>query len=126
MVLLLPRSVDGLPALEQALTPDSLGAWLQALRPREIHTVLPKFKFTAELQLKHALETLGMLLAFSAGADFSGMNDTASRGVEAPLEAVTACGPTPAGDAKRRSAKQNEPAQCRPAASAPPFQEVDA
>jgi serpin B len=43
------------------------------MRDRRVRVILPRFKITAEFQLKPPLQALGMKLAFSGGADFSGM-----------------------------------------------------
>jgi serpin B len=75
MVVVLPRSKDGLPQLEKALSLEKLEGSLQALKPRRVEIGLPRFKLTAECELKAPLSALGMPIAFHAGeADFSGMS----------------------------------------------------
>jgi len=74
MVVLLPRKVDGLPALEKALAADNFAAGLARLQQQEVIVTLPKFKTTSEFSLKETLSALGMGIAFDGGADFSGMN----------------------------------------------------
>jgi serpin B len=75
MVVLLPKKLDGLPDLEKSLTPDDLVGWLKRLREQEVDVALPRFKLTAEFELKPVLSSLGMPLAFTAGkADFSGVD----------------------------------------------------
>jgi serpin B len=74
MVVLLPRKVDGLEELEKALTPGRLQEWLGKLREREVSVSLPRFKVTAQFMLNDALAALGMRLAFTSQADFSGMD----------------------------------------------------
>jgi serine protease inhibitor len=78
MVVLLPRSVDGLPALEKKLNSANLAAWTGKLRARPVNVLLPKFKLTAPFDLKKALVALGMKRAFRSplledGAQFDGM-----------------------------------------------------
>jgi serpin B len=73
MVVLLPRRVDGLPALEKLLTPARLAGWLGGLKKREVLVSLPRFKLSATLRLNEPLSGLGMPLAFRRGADFSGI-----------------------------------------------------
>jgi len=74
MVFLLPKKVDGLPALEKDLTPGNLDKWLAALRQTEVQVYVPKFETTAQFELKKVLAEMGMSSAFSPkGADFSGM-----------------------------------------------------
>jgi serpin B len=73
MLVLLPRRADGLPALERALSAARVTEWTAALTPREVEVALPRFTMTSRFALKPALGHLGMPLAFSDRADFSGM-----------------------------------------------------
>lgn len=77
MVILLPRTVDGLPALEKKLTPRNLNLWLAGLDKAEARTLrlsLPKFKMKTGYDLKQPLQTMGMNDAFLENiADFRGM-----------------------------------------------------
>ncbi len=74
MVILLPRLED-FQRFEQALTAERLRGILEKLLPREVHLIMPKFSFTSpRFSLKEQLSALGMLLAFSSEADFSGMD----------------------------------------------------
>ncbi len=74
MVVLLPKAVDGLAALEKKLAPSALDDWMRRMDPKEVETALPRFKVTAGIQLDRTLAELGMRRAFSrATADFSGM-----------------------------------------------------
>jgi serpin B len=80
MVVLLPKKVDGLAALEGKLTAANLAAWLGRLHEQEVNVALPRFKMTREFSLKGTQEALGMRRAFIAGgADFSGMSGTNGR-----------------------------------------------
>ena len=76
MVVALPRTVDGLAALEASLTADALLA-LAAGRDASIQRVevqLPRFRLEQTLDLVPSLAALGMPAAFApATADFSGM-----------------------------------------------------
>jgi serine protease inhibitor len=74
--ILLPRTADGLPALEKSLTAGLLDTWLSALAERRSVTVsLPKFKLTQRYPLGRALQALGVTDAFDPRlADFSGMD----------------------------------------------------
>jgi serpin B len=77
MIVLLPNKVDGLPALEAAITKDNLASWLKLLKKRELRVFLPKFKMTSEFSLARTLGTMGMPDAFIPTiADFSGMTGT--------------------------------------------------
>jgi serpin B len=74
MVVLLPKSKDGLTQLEASLTASKLENWLSKLSSRKVDLSLPKFKLTEECELHEPLSELGMPVAFdSATADFSGI-----------------------------------------------------
>lgn len=76
MCILLPRKVDGLAALEAKLDAKQLGQLTAQARQTTVRVTLPKFKMTSEFRLRNVLEKLGMKLAFSRKADFSGMDGT--------------------------------------------------
>jgi serpin B len=76
MVVLLPRQVDGLGKLEQSLTAARLDVWLNNLSQREVAVELPRFKVETRFDLAQELQELGMPLAFSGEADFSGISET--------------------------------------------------
>ncbi|MFI5458898.1 MAG: serpin family protein [Isosphaerales bacterium] len=77
MIVVLPRSKDGLTQLESSLTSSKLESWLSKLSPRRVDVSLPKFKLTSEYDLKDPLSELGMPIAFELGAaDFSGITGT--------------------------------------------------
>jgi len=73
MVVLLPKKVDGLAAVEKSLTPQNLAKWMPQGQ-RKVVLSLPKFKLTCEFELSKTLAAMGMADAFSDKADFSGMN----------------------------------------------------
>ena len=75
MVVFLPRTVDGLPALEEKLSLENLERWLGGLRRRQVQVSLPRFTMTSQFGLQEVLKSLGITDAFSLPpADFSGMN----------------------------------------------------
>ena len=74
MIVLLPIKYDGLSELEKTLTLDNLSQWLAKLHKRKVVVSIPRFKMTSQFSLASVLKSLGMKNAFSAGADFSGMN----------------------------------------------------
>ncbi|MEX0704772.1 MAG: serpin family protein [Planctomycetales bacterium] len=75
MLVLLPREIDGLPALEEKLTAENLAEWTGKLRRQQVRLFLPRFKLTEQFQLNGVLQSLGMTDAFiPEQADFSGMN----------------------------------------------------
>jgi len=73
MVILLPKKTDGIGALERDLTAENLTTWLGQIRKREVIVSVPKFKMTSKFSLATVLASMGMPLAFSRSADFSGM-----------------------------------------------------
>jgi serpin B len=75
MILLLPKEVEGLAAIEALLNIDSLHSWLSELkRENEVRVYLPKFKSTSQFQLSQTLQNMGMRTAFDPQeANFSGM-----------------------------------------------------
>jgi len=82
MVLIAPRSPQGLAALESRLTAESLDAWLAKMAPRAVDTAMPKFKLEYTQELSGPLRSLGMKRAFISpeqpgGAEFPGMSDSA-------------------------------------------------
>jgi serpin B len=76
MIVLLPRARDGLAAIEDALTVENLDLWTASLSPAVVEVFLPRFMITFQVQLDAALESLGMVDAFTEQADFSGMDGT--------------------------------------------------
>jgi serpin B len=77
MDIFLPKAKNSLSQLEASLNPRKLEAWLSKLAPRRVQVSLPRFKLTAEADLKGTLSALGMPIAFELGkADFSGMTGT--------------------------------------------------
>jgi len=75
MVILLPRKTDDLAEIEATLGAGRLKAWLSRLGKRKVQMFLPRFKIEFGLDLKRALKSMGMPLAFDEHkADFSGMD----------------------------------------------------
>jgi len=77
MIVVLPKKLDGLPALERSLTYEKWSRWWSQLCERgstEVKVSFPKYKIASAFRLDNALRTMGMTDAFSAAADFSGMN----------------------------------------------------
>jgi serpin B len=77
MLVVLPREKDGLASLErQWAAGGTYQKVTDQLRHEETVVVsLPRYKMEAELELKPELCALGAGLAFSGGADFSGIGD---------------------------------------------------
>jgi serpin B len=77
MVVLLPTEKEGLKKLEQGLTAEKLDGWLDKLAVRRVAVALPRFKLQARFDLARELKEMGMPLAFSPAANFSGMSTSA-------------------------------------------------
>jgi serpin B len=72
MLVLLPDAVDGLPALERALTPENLARWTDGLRRRKVEVFLPRFAMSSQFALVDTLRAMGLTLPFDRQeADFS-------------------------------------------------------
>jgi len=72
MVLLLPEAGQ-FEAFEGSLDAQRVGAILKDLEFRRVTLTMPKFEFESDFSLGETLIALGMPVAFSGGADFSGM-----------------------------------------------------
>ncbi len=71
MTILLPKRID---ELETSLSVDALNLWRLSLERAKVRVYLPRFRITMATPLGHVLRRLGMTLAFSPGADFSGID----------------------------------------------------
>jgi len=72
MVVVLPSTLDGLPALEASLTIESLNSLIADASAGVFPVVLPRFELELELPLEDLIQNLGMKRAFDpAQADFS-------------------------------------------------------
>jgi serpin B len=72
MIILLPDE-GGFAAFENSLNAGQLEATLEDLAYQQVALTMPRFEFESAFSLKDALAALGMPLAFSGDADFSGM-----------------------------------------------------
>ena len=73
MVVLLPEEGKKVENIIAELSNEKWTAWMQGLEKEEVMLGLPKFKFTGDYELKKSLTEMGMPLAFSGAADFSGI-----------------------------------------------------
>lgn len=78
MVVLSPFERDGLTELESKLTEATLATLMKSVREISIHVSLPKFKLQTGFSLRETLSRMGMTDAFTASADFSGIDGTQS------------------------------------------------
>jgi serpin B len=75
MVILLPNE-GTFDAFESSLDAESAGAILNDLTYQEVALAMPKFEVESDFSLAEALTELGMPIAFSTDADFSGIDGT--------------------------------------------------
>jgi serpin B len=75
MIILLPRA-DSLTATEASLNVDTLSALQQSATYRRVMVYLPKFTLETKYSLPDTLGSMGMPMAFTGNADFSGMDGT--------------------------------------------------
>ena len=73
MLIIIPRSGQFLP-FEEQLDANLIDGIIMEMRTQEIILSMPKFEFESKTGLKDALSQLGMGVAFTEDADFSGMN----------------------------------------------------
>jgi len=72
MVIMLPE--DGqFEVFEEGLQADKVSDIIGGLQLTEVALTMPQFEFDSEFSLKDTLAEMGMPIAFSTGADFSGM-----------------------------------------------------
>jgi serpin B len=72
MVILLPEAGE-FEAFEEGLQAEQVDAIISGLQPTEVTLTMPQFEFDSEFSLKDTLAGMGMPIAFSSDADFSGM-----------------------------------------------------
>jgi len=86
MLVLLPKAVDGLGALEASLNVEALDGWVGKLARTKVNLQLPRFRLEESFQLGDTLKGLGMSLAFDPSkADFSGMTGRRDRAISAVI-----------------------------------------
>jgi serpin B len=72
MVILLPEA-GNFEAFEEGLQAQQVSNIISGLQPTEVALTMPKFEFDSEFSLKDILAGMGMPVAFTEDADFSGM-----------------------------------------------------
>jgi len=75
MLVLLPHKIDGLAGLEKKLTGPLVIDTIESMKRERVMLYLPKFHAETEYQLADTLSAMGMKLAFTPSADFSGITD---------------------------------------------------
>jgi len=72
MVILLTQAGQ-FETFEGSIDAQAVDAIVKDLEPRRVALTMPKFEFESDFRLKETLTAMGMPVAFSGGADFSGM-----------------------------------------------------
>jgi serpin B len=84
MVIILPE--DGqFEAFEEGLEAQKVSDITSDLQLAQVTLTMPKFEFDSEFSLKDTLASMGMPIAFSGAADFSGMTGTPDLCISAVL-----------------------------------------
>lgn len=73
MLVLLPKTIDGLADLRSQLTAENLAVWKKQMHRQEVQVYLPKFTMACRYELHKPLAEMGMPQVFSREADFSGI-----------------------------------------------------
>jgi serpin B len=72
MVILLPEAGQ-FETFEGGIQAEQLAAIINRLQPAWVTPIMPKFEFDSKFKLNDALANMGMPIAFTSAADFSGM-----------------------------------------------------
>jgi serine protease inhibitor len=74
MAIFLPNGNIPIDSVETEFTDNNWQTWLGEFRPRELTLNLPKFEIEYDRTLNDDLKSLGMAIAFTDSADFTGIN----------------------------------------------------
>lgn len=80
MLFVLPDEKQEIAKFEQELDWAKLKGWIGKLQEHDVDVILPRVKMASRNSLSKALQEMGMCLAFTSGADFTGM--VSSSGVQ--------------------------------------------
>jgi len=73
MLIFLPKSKENFNDALKSITFERYSALLKKLKEEKVNLQIPKFTMTTEFELSQTLSSMGMPLAFTDNADFSGM-----------------------------------------------------
>ena len=76
LVIVMPAAGTTVQQLVKGIDSAKWQTWMKSLYPANTELKLPKFKFSYSVSLNNTLKALGMGIAFSDGADFTGINST--------------------------------------------------
>ena len=76
MYLFLPAQENDIAAMTDDLDGDTWNSWMEGFTGSdEVQVTMPKFKFDYRTSLRDALDRMGLSIAFTGDADFSGISD---------------------------------------------------
>ena len=73
MVALMPNNGKKVSDIVNAMNDDNWATWMESVNTKEVVLGFPKFKFEGDYELNEPLKRMGMPLAFSDWADFTGI-----------------------------------------------------
>lgn len=76
MAIFLPREGKNIDSLISEFNQDNWNEWINSFSGEELTLQMPKFTLEYELKLNEVLQALGMGIAFTGGADFTGMRES--------------------------------------------------
>ena len=74
MFIFLPKEKYGIKDLEKIFIDNTYSDYFDKMTPKRVELTIPKFKTEATYNLKEQLSNLGMPIAFTGNADFSGIS----------------------------------------------------
>ena len=74
MLVFLPAGIHSCSDIQAAMNSDNLDTWTNQLTETNVRVQLPKFKFETFKLLNDPLSEMGMEIAFTDAADFTGIN----------------------------------------------------
>ncbi|SHJ49316.1 serpin B [Tangfeifania diversioriginum] len=77
MSVFLPQVNKSLQDVMENLDKENWKSWMENFSERNVKIQLPKFKYEYEIKLNDILSEMGMRIAFTGGADFTGINKNA-------------------------------------------------
>lgn len=75
MTLVLPKTGFSTSNILSAMTPETLNSTIESLSTQKVEVYMPRFKAECDFDLVPTLKSLGMKLAFTDLANFSGISD---------------------------------------------------
>lgn len=82
LIIILPKERYGLKVVENIFDYTSISAYFDKMTTKRVNLSLPKFKTEATYDLKNQLSKMGMPLAFTNNADFSGITGDKSLAID--------------------------------------------